>query len=85
MLAVHNSDRNFYVNILAIRQMQSLGSSISRIEQRHRHFGVNVGADAKIFRLKVRTRARPCSRAAAERFPQDILKAAEAATGCATR
>src|SRR5580700_644099 len=76
VLAVHDADRNLDVHILAVRQVQPLGGSVSRVRQRNRHFSLNVGADPKILRLEIRAGT---ARAAAERFPQNILETAEPA------
>ena len=72
-----NSD----VDVFAVRQVQALRRPIGGIRQRHRHFGLHVGADAEIFRLEVRSGT--AARAAAESVLQDVLEAAKsaAATG----
>ena len=80
-LAVENSRGNLDVDILAVRQMQALRRSIGRIRQRHRHFGLHVGADAEILRLESRPGA--AAGAASESFLEDVLETAEAAAAAA--
>src|SRR5580698_983100 len=80
VLAAHDADRNFDVHILAVRQVQPLGGAVGRIRQRHRHFGLNVGADTEILRLEI---GAATARAAAEGFAQNILEAAKSAAATA--
>src|SRR5579864_4686144 len=76
MLAVHNADRNLDVDVLAVGQVQPLGRAVGRVHQRHRHFGLHVGADAEILRLEI---GAATAGGAAEGFAQNILEAAEPA------
>jgi hypothetical protein len=64
-------------------QPQPLRDALRRLRQRHRHFGVHVGADAEIFRLEGRAGAAPAAAHAAEGLPEDVLEAA-GATGAAS-
>ncbi len=77
---------NLDVDVLAVRQMQALRRPVGGIRQRHRHFGLHIGADAEIFRLEVRSGSGAAASAAAESFLQDVLEATKspATTGSGT-
>src|SRR4029077_12174080 len=81
MLAVHDADGNLDVDVLAVRQVQPLGRAVGCVGQRHRHFGLYGGANAKTLRLKIGAPA--TGAAAAEGFAQNILEAAKPAAPAA--
>ena len=73
--------RDLDVHILAVRQVQALRRAIGGIRQRHRHFGLRVGADAKILRLEIGLGA--AAAAASESLLENVLEAAEATAATA--
>ena len=84
VLAGHDADGNFDVDVLAVRQVQPLRRAVGRVGQRHRHLGLNVGADAEILLLERRATATAAARCATKRLAQNIFEAAGTACRRAT-